>query len=97
MSAPARTPNPFFSVCTISIGAYCLFWNLSRTFGHQSCSGIELRETDEPLVLTMPPTPTVAHQALDLHHPVDAIRVFSARFVRIRFAWSPFAKSAQLK
>lgn len=28
MSPAARTPNPFFSVLTISIGAYCLFWKL---------------------------------------------------------------------
>ena len=27
-SSAARSPKPFFSVCTMCIGAYCLRWNL---------------------------------------------------------------------
>jgi hypothetical protein len=30
-SSNARTPNPFFSVLTISMLAYCFVWNLSAT------------------------------------------------------------------
>ena len=72
----ARSPKPFISVLTISIGAYCFRWNLSSS----PLEGAPHPKTMNyaPLVLTVCSTSTIVGEALHLGKPVNTIGVVAA-------------------
>ena len=69
MSSPARSPNPFFSVLTISILAYSRRWNLHE---RQRVANYP-RNHHAPLVHTKRATLAVTGKALHLCQAIDAI------------------------
>jgi hypothetical protein len=92
MLSAARNPKPFISVLTISIGAYCLRWNLRGMF---RC-GREQDHGNAPLVLAVAPAAAIIRETLDLRQAVDAVRAVAARDVR-RVLACPIASNEQGK
>ena len=83
-SAAARSPKPFISVLTISIGAYCLRWKL---LSYQLPDIWAEQSHYTPLIPTVASTPTVVWQALHLGHEVDTVGPETTGHIGIVDAW----------